>query len=213
LDRVLAEVRWRTVFDQSSLVDQENLTDIEIACLLLEDRHYFRHSGIDYRCVPRLIKRLLLRMRFGGISTIEQQLVRTVSGDRQRKARRKIKEIILARILTYHLGKIEILRTYLSIAYFGHGLWGCDKAANFIFGKDSALLSREEAALVAGLLVYPLSKTVKEKTYLFPVSNIGAFFNSTRHFAENWTNNVERRQRFALALFQSKKAIGKIINA
>ena len=70
----------------------------------------------------------------------------------ERKFKRKIKEIILARRLEEEeLTKDEILELYLNKVYFGHGAYGAQMAAKTYFGKNIWEVNQAEAALLAGL--------------------------------------------------------------
>ncbi|WP_197277689.1 biosynthetic peptidoglycan transglycosylase [Novosphingobium sp. KN65.2] len=126
---------------------------------MLEDRRFFDHVGIDWR---RLIREAFKAMTFrkhGGASTIDMQLVRTATGYRNRNIYRKSYEILLSYMIQFRYSKLEILRSYLSIAYFGTGIKGCEEASMEMFGKRSSELEVHEAAQVAAMLVFPKPRT------------------------------------------------------
>jgi membrane peptidoglycan carboxypeptidase len=134
----------------------EPLTDFEILVLILEDRRFFKHHGIDVRSIEREIFRALTLRRFGGASTIDMQLVRTATGYRQRTLGRKLYEMLLACIIQYRYNKFEILRSYLACAFYGSHLIGSETAAVKVFGVDSLSdLSFDQSAELAAMLVYP----------------------------------------------------------
>jgi len=177
-------------------------TEIEKLTLLLEDRWFFEHSGIDLRAIPRVIRQLLTLKKIGGVSTIEQQLVRTLLDRRERTLRRKSREIILSWILSHRLDKREILRTYLSTAYFGFRLRGCDEVSEVIFSKEASVLKTAEAAFVASLLVYPLPKAVREfgeANGLHPIADLQSYFEAVAPVAPRWAKRVRRRMNYGLA--------------
>jgi membrane carboxypeptidase/penicillin-binding protein len=181
------------------------LTDYEKTVLLLEDRRFFLHNGIDTRCVPRALRRLLRHGRLGGVSTIEQQLVRTILNYRERTLRRKAQEVFLAMALSYRESKTDLLRAYLNMAYHGYGLVGCDNAALLLFGKVAVALDREEGALIASLLVYPLPKQIREDPGMIgtlPAASATDFLDASGRVAPNWTRNVRRRSAYGLALLR-----------
>src|SRR5215831_15765576 len=60
----------------------EPLSDFEILVLILEDRRFFKHYGIDVKSLIREIVRALTLHRFGGASTIDMQFVRTATNYR-----------------------------------------------------------------------------------------------------------------------------------
>ncbi|MGC6401185.1 biosynthetic peptidoglycan transglycosylase [Sphingomonas sp. FW199] len=131
------------------------LSNLEMVVIALEDRRFFLHAGYDWRSICReLIKALMFR-RFGGASTIDIQLFRTVSNRYERSTRRKIREAVGAFALQRKVSKIHILRVYLANAYFGTGLTGADSASLEIFQKFADELTIDEAAVIASMLVYP----------------------------------------------------------
>jgi penicillin-binding protein 1A len=69
----------------------------------------------------------------------------------ERKFRRKIREMILARRIEQRFTKQEILYLYLNQIYFGHGAYGIGEAARTYFGKPVNELSISEGAQLAGL--------------------------------------------------------------
>jgi penicillin-binding protein 1A len=118
-----------------------------------EDSSFFEHSGIDYRSILRAA---WVNLRAGGeikqgASTITQQMVKGLLLTPERKLRRKIREMILARRIERRFSKQEILYLYLNQIYFGHGAYGIDEAARTYFGKNAGTLSVSEGALLAGL--------------------------------------------------------------
>jgi len=133
----------------------DDLTIVETIVLLLEDRRFFQHQGIDWRSVIREIWKMCTFRKFGGASTIDMQLVRTRTGYRQRSLGRKMYEMLLAFLLQSRMNKISILRTYLGIVYLGSGITGVQAGARKVFGKEVFELSEYESAFLASMMVYP----------------------------------------------------------
>lgn len=153
-----------------------DLTSVERAVILLEDRRYFFHSGIDYKSVFReVIKKLTFR-KHGGASTIEMQFVRTCTGYKELTLRRKIYEMFLAWALLHRATKLEILRSYLRIAYFGTGIRGISQVSAALFNKNYVELSESESFMVASMLVYPRPRdhSVNWQTRVLKRTNYGA---------------------------------------
>ena len=122
------------------------------ALLATEDPRFFQHTGIDYRGILRAALKNIIAVRVAqGGSTITQQLTKVVFLSPERKIKRKIKEIILARRLEKELSKEEILELYLNKVYFGHGAYGVQMASKTYFGKNIWEVNQAEAALLAGL--------------------------------------------------------------
>ncbi|MFC3102310.1 biosynthetic peptidoglycan transglycosylase [Salinisphaera aquimarina] len=145
-------------------VDQSRfkLSTFESLVLVLEDRRFKRHIGIDVKSVLRNIFYALIKRRHGGGSTIDMQLVRTITNRREKTIRRKLREMLLAVLLQLRYSKLTILRSYISIAYFGTGLDGAAAASCKCFNKLPSELSVDEAACVASMLVYPRPRTPSE---------------------------------------------------
>ena len=136
-------------------IEPRKLSDLEIMVLILEDRRFFEHAGVDFiSCVRELIRAATFR-RFGGASTIDMQLVRTATGYRKYTVRRKLYEMLLAWIIQFRYTKLEILESYLDCAYFGSGIFGQAAGSSRIYGKPPSKLSLVEAAELAPMLVYP----------------------------------------------------------
>ena len=104
--------------------------------VLIEDREYFKHSGISYRATFRAILGVLrIKPRSGG-STITQQLVRTLFiVDLGKTFRRKLIELSLGPWLNKVLSKELALEIYLSSVRFEKGKTGLVKAMNHFWNK------------------------------------------------------------------------------
>ena len=115
--------------------NDSSLTWVEKAVIVLEDRRFFHHCGYDWKSISRELIKAATFQRHGGASTIDIQLLRTISGRYERTLRRKIRECLGARTLQLKLSKIEILLEF--------------------YGKASDDLDMDQAAFIASLLVYP----------------------------------------------------------
>ncbi|MFH1132606.1 MAG: transglycosylase domain-containing protein, partial [Pseudomonadota bacterium] len=122
------------------------------AVVAAEDADFYTHRGLDYMGMLRAFFANLRAGRFvQGGSTITQQVVKTFFLSPDRKIKRKMQEVILARRLESELPKNEILGLYLNQIYFGHGRYGVQEASQYFFGKDVERLDIAEAAMLAGL--------------------------------------------------------------
>ncbi|AOP35877.1 carboxypeptidase [Leptospira tipperaryensis] len=131
----------------------ENLKKI---VLLVEDRRFFSHSGINYLSIARAILVNITSFRFKqGASTITQQLARILLDDREKSLIRKIKEAQLAFALEYTYEKKQIFLYYLNNVYLGHGAFGFSSAAEFYFKKNPNELTTEEMIVLASLASAP----------------------------------------------------------
>ncbi len=172
------------------------LTTVEKMVILLEDKRFLDHSGVDAKSVARELWKVARRKRHGGASTIEMQLVRTISQRYEKTISRKISEIFQAILLQKKFSKVEILRAYMRLAYMGTGIKGFSEAAKRHYPDlfnipadqwwveaDLSLLSLEEAATLASMLVYP--KPRLPNAY--------------------WAAKIARRSYYGIGLFQVEK--------
>ena len=136
----------------------DRLTSFEQMVIVLEDRRFLDHIGIDIVSVFRETPKAMLFRGHGGASTIDMQFVRTVTGYKARKISRKIYEILLSVIIQRRYTKIEILRSYLRLAYFGGRLVGSHRVSGAIFKSHPDELDLRAGAYLAAMLVYPRPK-------------------------------------------------------
>ena len=119
-----------------------------------EDHRFFSHPGFDLIAICRCIYRRTMCGKIEGASTIEQQIVRTLTGQYKRTIRRKIKEILLAVLLTSVVPKRDLPGLYLQIGYYG---WRMNsfREACLRLGLDARNMSLPDAAGVIARLKYP----------------------------------------------------------
>jgi penicillin-binding protein 1B len=140
------------------------------AVLAIEDQGFYSHPGIN----PIRIVAAAVTNVFGdsptlvGYSTITQQLARMFFlADQfnaelnagERSYGRKMREALMSLVLERRASKDEILELYLNDIYLGQrgsfAVHGVAEAARLFFGKDVANLSLSEAALIAGVIQSP----------------------------------------------------------
>lgn len=124
------------------------------AILASEDARFFSHSGLSLRrIVITAVKRGLGLQRYGGASTLTQQLARKLFPiGTDETPERKVKEILLAIQIEKRYTKPEIFTMYCNKMYWGHGAYGVEAASQLYFAKSVKDLNLDEAALIAGLL-------------------------------------------------------------
>lgn len=166
------------------------LSDIEFYVLVLEDRRFFKHNGVDIISIIREVFRLLTFRKYGGASTVDMQFVRTATGRYDRTIGRKIREAVAAKLLRYQASKVCILRGYLDIAYFGTGLSGVYDATMAVYGLPPSQIRGGNAAFIASMLLSPCPRIP----------------------TQDWTAKVQKRADYALrigsGLEESFKKVG-----
>ncbi len=129
---------------------------LEDAFIAIEDQRFLNHHGVDWkRTAGAVIGEVFQGGSSYGGSSITQQLVKNVTGERDRKYTRKIKEIVRALVLETRLSKQQILELYLNTIYLGHGCNGVESAARVYFDKSVSDLTLAESASIAGITQYP----------------------------------------------------------
>ena len=126
------------------------------ALVASEDAHFYSHRGVDWAATARAAAVTLahMRRRQGG-STLTQQLAKQMFTTRKKTLGRKIFEFFCARKLEQKYTKDQILLMYLNFAYFGHGCFGVESAAQYYFGKSASALEVGEAAMLVGIIPNP----------------------------------------------------------
>ncbi|MCB0215625.1 MAG: transglycosylase domain-containing protein [Chloroflexi bacterium] len=173
---IIGNVEDRELFETTRVMDREGLLLRELApegrrtyvtldevpeqliqaTVSVEDADFYANPGIDALGIGRAVYgELSGQPGLGGGSTITQQLVRWVAFDYDeriaRSYERKVKEIVLALIMTRQYDKDQILEWYLNEIYYGNLSYGIEAAAQTIFGKSAKQVDLAEAALLAGL--------------------------------------------------------------
>ncbi|MGN0317193.1 MAG: transglycosylase domain-containing protein [Lachnospira sp.] len=127
-------------------------TTLVYSFIVMEDREFYEHSGIDYKAIVRaMIANSQNDEIVQGASTITQQLARNIFLSMDVTWERKIKEIFLARELEKLYSKDQILEFYLNNIYFGNGYYGVEAAARGYFDKSVAELSLSEQVFIAAI--------------------------------------------------------------
>lgn len=126
--------------------------DLENAVIATEDRTFYSNNGINLK---RFLLAVVTAGRFGGGSTITQQLAKNAYLSQDQTIKRKAREFFLALELTKKYSKKDILTMYLNNSYFGNGAWGVEDASQKYFGTTAANLTLDEAATLAGMLKGP----------------------------------------------------------
>jgi len=123
------------------------------AIVSAEDGDFFKHSGVNVmRIAITAGKRALGLQRYGGASTLTQQLARKLFLTDEQTLERKIKEALLAIQIEKRYTKQEILTMYCNKMYWGHGAYGVEAASQLYFAKHARDLSLDEAAMIAGII-------------------------------------------------------------
>ena len=130
--------------------------DLINATVAIEDKRFYEHQGVDWITTVKAC----LNMFFGGdsqfgVSTITQQLVKNVTGEKSVTVQRKVMEIFRAQIFEREYDKDIILEQYLNRIYLGRGCFGVKSAAAEYFGKELQSLTAAECASLISITNNP----------------------------------------------------------
>ena len=127
------------------------------AYIAVEDQRYFEHNGFDMTRTASAVYNFFIptSSSYGGGSTITQQLIKNVSGEKDATMQRKMQEIFRAMNVEKKYTKEEILEMYLNTIYLSHNSYGVRVAAQTYFGKDLDQLTLAECASIASIGKWP----------------------------------------------------------
>lgn len=157
---VLGKYYWGN--ENRTTVNFQDISPYMIDALVaIEDERFYRHSGIDFRGLVRVVvKSLLLGQDTGGGSTITQQLAKNLFPRETYKnpvlfAIRKFREWIIAIKLEKSFTKEEIIAMYLNKYDFLYSAVGIESAARVYFNTTPQALKPEQAAMLAAMAKNP----------------------------------------------------------
>ncbi len=143
-------------------------TSLKESFIAAEDKNFYNHQGVDLCGIVRAaflnISNFLHHRRMEGASTITQQVVKNFLLTNEVSFQRKIKEAILAYMISRVFTKDQILELYLNQTFFGHGVYGVATAAQNYFNKSIEELTIAESAFIAALPKAP-SELNPERNY------------------------------------------------
>lgn len=141
--------------------------DDELRALLIlaEDHRYYRHRGVDLLAVARAVFTFLTKTGFSGASTLEMQLVRTLTNRREISFRRKFQEAFIARCVSLRRSKEDIATAYMDLAYFGEEVIGVEAAAHRLFGRSVSSCSIAQKAVIVSALKRPIPTQITNQWF------------------------------------------------
>ncbi|HSQ35325.1 MAG TPA: PBP1A family penicillin-binding protein [Candidatus Binatia bacterium] len=135
------------------IVKSADIPDIlKKALISAEDNQFYSHWGINFRGVIRAVGGVLLRKKWGGGSSLTQQLARGLFLTPGYTFSRKLNEMLLAIQIERKYTKDQILTFYCNKIFLGGSVYGVEAAARYYFGKSVKDINLAEAALLAGII-------------------------------------------------------------
>lgn len=162
------QVMMEYAAEKRLFVPIEKIPDrVKNAFIAAEDKHFYKHSGIDYTGIIRAALGNLRNMGKGrrpaGASTITQQVAKNFLLSSELSYTRKLKEAILARRINKAFSKEHVLELYLNEIYLGNRAYGVAAAAMNYFNKSLDELTLDEIAFLAALPKGPNNYNPKTK--------------------------------------------------
>ena len=120
------------------------------AVILYEDKHFYRHFGINPVSLIRATRQYLSHTSHPvGASTITMQVARLVYDINSKTFSGKLKQIAAAIYLDLFHSKSEILEAYFNLAPYGANIEGIGAAARIYFNKPAKNLTKIESITLA----------------------------------------------------------------
>ena len=162
------EIRQLLAIENRIWVNYEEIpTDMINAAVAIEDKRFWEHDGVDWmRTLAASANMFIGGSRYGG-STLTQQLIKNLTGEKDVTVRRKLMEIFKALDFEEHYTKEEIITWYLNTIYLGERAYGVKSAAYAYFGKDLSELTTKECACIIGITNNPS----RYDPYYYPENN------------------------------------------
>jgi len=136
---------------------------LEKLLISAEDHRFKYHIGFDVLAILRAFRNNFFYNKNEGASTIEQQIVRVLTNDFEKTAKRKIKEIFLATTLSKIVPRQEIPLIYLHIAYYGSNMTGLQGVYDRFQLPQDIVITDDIAAEIIARIKYPEPKILSEK--------------------------------------------------
>lgn len=153
--KIADDGQWR--FPQGEEVPEK----FKVCLLAFEDKHFYRHPGINPVSTLRALVNNIRRSKVvNGGSTITMQVIRLSRKGKARSYLEKIIESWMALRLECSYSKEEILELYAAHAPFGGNVVGIEAASRRYFNRPPGRLSWAESACLAVLpnapsLIFP----------------------------------------------------------
>ena len=175
------EVLGKYFYENRTHVEYDELSSHLVNALIAtEDERFFRHSGIDFIALVRVLRGVLTgNTRLGGGSTITQQLAKMFFSKRPsskiERVQQKFKEWIIALRIERKYSKQEIITMYLNRFDFLNLAVGIKSASKIYFNTTPKDLTIEQAATLVGMAKNPslynplrrLEKTTVRRNIVF----------------------------------------------
>ena len=133
--------------------------NLQHAVIAIEDKDFYNEPGINIkRTIGAALNEFTDHALYGsqqGASTLEQQLIKNLTGDNETDKMRKVREIFRALGLSNKYSKETVLEAYLNTIPLTGIVCGMEAGANEYFGKHVEDLTLSECAILASITKNP----------------------------------------------------------
>ena len=133
--------------------------NLQHAVIAIEDKDFYNEPGINIkRTIGAALNEFTDHALYGsqqGASTLEQQLIKNLTGDNETDKMRKVREIFRALGLSNKYSKETVLEAYLNTIPLTGIVCGMEAGANEYFGKHVEDLTLSECAVLASITKNP----------------------------------------------------------
>ncbi len=139
--------------ESSYLKFEEIPKDVINAFVAVEDRTFWKNSGIDAKGIVRVLLNFVKTKGdvMHGASTITQQLSRDIFLTNEKSIERKVKEIFIALNINKKYSKEQVIEFYCNNVCFANGVYGIEDASQTYFEKPASELTLSEAAYLCSI--------------------------------------------------------------
>lgn len=164
------EIKYDLITEPSEILKCEaysNISLLKTTLFLAEDHRFNHHYGFDLIAITRAVYKYVTQRKIEGASTIQQQLVRTMSRRHEISFKRKITEITSSLILTIKKDKNHIAEKYLEVAFYGSNLKSIDDAMYKLSRiYNLSIHDRDLYFAIIASLKHPIPLEINKKWFL-----------------------------------------------
>jgi len=130
---------------------------LQDAVVAAEDDGFYQHGPFDLRAMVHAFKQNHQTgvIQRGG-STITQQLAKNLFLSPERTYTRKLREAVIASMISTFLTRDRILELYLNVVETGPGMYGVEEGAKYHYGLHVGQLTFQQGCRLASILPSPL---------------------------------------------------------
>ena len=154
---------------------------IKNAIVLYEDKHFYRHPGVNPIAMVRAIRQYASGVAHPvGASTITMQVARLKYDLNSKTIGGKLLQIASAIYIDLFHSKSEILEAYLNLAPYGGNIEGIGAASTIYFGRNASDLTKIESITLATVPQNPTKRGLNTPTGITNIEHM------RKNLVERW---------------------------